>query len=799
MSKFQILVTLAASGLFTLISTGQAGPRVAMMDFSTEDNSYRSIQAAADFTGLLQARLKDDSTVEWVERSQINLAKAEFAWAETLGAGGASPVRRGRMLGANWLVKGHFATDDENRRTLSFQILNLEHADVIARKTILLPTAEGGAAFFGGKQAEAAATALHQLLADTKQRAARTNEVRVAFLFLADVSGHLSMLDRNEIETEFREALEQEMATNNRLRMVEFPKAYQATDEAEMRMDGIIEASSDAWQQTADLYVWGTSSVTNTTAGGRRAQALRLTLNLWDGANAPLVLDGSLALGPGGARSAAEASEFLQRFVNKVTESARPQQAVVNSESARRQIADSIVRAYAAMYGRAGSSGPDEGAQLAQAVRMLETACYFDPDNADARALWVTSRYGWWIDFNHDVQNEFWSKWRRSQAWKDYLERFGTRPLTVKLPFPSNNREVFQSCIRSLEEVVEMFPQWHSKAEMDLDDQWRKEGVHTWLMEAEGHGFPKDTPHELAFRWRTELEKELAQMKQKAANIAAAKVNAAPPVPAHPPGQLPTAAAKELPATSPTSSPTAITPPTTRPNPNQLVPAPAWFKDFISIRGMFRLYPPNVSAGELKPTVQKFDFPARYEVQEVKQMVWRDGRLWILAMNERSSASSEAKPDLADETRSERNRLWHLDANSLKLALYESGAIPTDTEAFLFQGDQLWLAGNSVSAWNLKLRKLRKYGLADGLAMKGSEALAVAGAHVFAAGGKFEIASFDPAASRWNALNRPTDKLSHGSSYPFLLAGHEQVLAYVAGELWFHNLVTKTWTNAPAI
>ena len=293
-------------------SSTKGAARVALMDFSTDDNSYRSIQAAADFASLVQAKLKDDSSVEWVERSQINLAKAEFVWAETLGAAGASPIRHGRMLGANWLVKGHFSTDDENRHTLSFQILDLEHADVIARKTILLPTSDGGGTIFGSKQADAAVPALRQLLADAQANASRnSNKTRVAFLFLADVSGLFSMLDQNGMEPEFQEALEQAAATNNRLHLVEFPKAYQATDEAEMRVDGIIESSGDAWRQTADLYVWGTSSLTNTFTAGRMSTTLRVILNLWDGTAAPLVVDESLAFDSRGEKPSGELAKLL--------------------------------------------------------------------------------------------------------------------------------------------------------------------------------------------------------------------------------------------------------------------------------------------------------------------------------------------------------------------------------------------------------------------------------------------------------------------------------------------------------
>src|SRR4051812_9453738 len=83
--------------------------RVALMDFSTDDNSYRSIAAAAEFTSLLQIGLMDEPGTEWVERAGIRLAKTEFALAEMKTGGSASAIRRGRMLRAHWLVTGHFS------------------------------------------------------------------------------------------------------------------------------------------------------------------------------------------------------------------------------------------------------------------------------------------------------------------------------------------------------------------------------------------------------------------------------------------------------------------------------------------------------------------------------------------------------------------------------------------------------------------------------------------------------------------------------------------------------------------
>jgi hypothetical protein len=113
-----ILSTIA---LTTALSSPGA-VRVALLDFSTDDNSYRSIESAAQFASLVQIGLADEPGTEWVERSQIRLAKTEFALAEMKAADGVSPIRRGRMLGADWLVTGHFSSDDRERPTLSFQV-----------------------------------------------------------------------------------------------------------------------------------------------------------------------------------------------------------------------------------------------------------------------------------------------------------------------------------------------------------------------------------------------------------------------------------------------------------------------------------------------------------------------------------------------------------------------------------------------------------------------------------------------------------------------------------------------------
>src|ERR1035441_6909985 len=164
-----LLLVLAAC-----MATG-AGPappalRVALMDFSTDDNSWRNSQAAANFTSLLQIQLANEPGVEWVERAQLDLAKQELKLSEMELIGGSSPIRRGKWAKADWLVTGRFSLDDKSQRTLGLEVTDLQHADVLASQTITFPGHATAQIQVAHDLVELAATALRQLLADARRR-----------------------------------------------------------------------------------------------------------------------------------------------------------------------------------------------------------------------------------------------------------------------------------------------------------------------------------------------------------------------------------------------------------------------------------------------------------------------------------------------------------------------------------------------------------------------------------------------------------------------------------------------------
>jgi len=524
---------LVTNGLFVvaILLTAlhvNAMPRVALMDFSVDDNSYRSTQQAADFTSLLQVQLADEPGLEWVERAQLDRARQELELSVMENMGSYSPMRLGKWAKADWMVSGQFSLDDKNQRTLFLEITDLQHADVLASRMITFPDAVPSQFQIITNQVNTTAEALRQLLSEAGLREQQTaGKILVASLFLADVTGRefgrgFSSGD-GILEQGFNEALERTMTTNNRIRLIHFPKAYRSTEESEMVLDGLVESDRNAWQQTADLYVWGTYSVTGEQTAGKPDQQIEIKLHLWDGVSRPTIINEELPCDYPGDIPAEQAEAALNRLVNQVIAHAQKCTTQTNSASIRKDIAQSLVDTYNQMtsgFQNRTELGLNDPGKFLQAAHMLETACFFDPDNASARVLYVTCRWGWWMDFTFKVKNEFWSKWRRSEAWGKYVNRFGLKPVAVELPFPYQQEGGIPAVyLGSLNDVLEMFPQWHSADEMALEDKWQQQGVHTWLMEAEGHGFPKEMPHDLAMKWKTEAESELWQRLTKIAEF----------------------------------------------------------------------------------------------------------------------------------------------------------------------------------------------------------------------------------------------------------------------------------------
>src|SRR5205809_4360624 len=81
---------------------GEPKPRIALLDFGTDENLYRASLAASDFSAALQAWLSRESQVEWIEREQLGVAEREMKLA--LMGMTAAPVQRGEWEKADIVI-----------------------------------------------------------------------------------------------------------------------------------------------------------------------------------------------------------------------------------------------------------------------------------------------------------------------------------------------------------------------------------------------------------------------------------------------------------------------------------------------------------------------------------------------------------------------------------------------------------------------------------------------------------------------------------------------------------------------
>jgi Ca2+-binding EF-hand superfamily protein len=852
--------------LLLIVINVRAATSVALMDFSVTDNSYRSMQAAAEFTGVVQTRLGNVPDAEWVEREELDQARRETELSAMGLVGGASYIRLGKWVKADWMVTGQFSLDDQNRRSLFIEITDLQHADVLTSRTLVLPGKGTSPVPPGVEQADFVAKELRELLAEAHLRQLQmSNRILVAPLFLADVTrvapGFGSSDNIGTLEPNFYRALEKAAAANSQVQLTSFPKAYRSLDESQLVLNGLVEADRNAWQQTADIYVWGTYAVRSVRTDKPGFQ-LEMDLDVWDGISPPTVLQEQIPSSFFGDVSSVDLNAALNRLANEVLARAHKRSVQADADALRQKIADTLVDTYNQMtlqpLHTRQNPNPGDPEKFMQAIHILETACFFDPDNANANVLYVTCRWGFWMEFNSMVKNEFWSKWRRSRAWGDYVKRFGLKPVTVDLPFPyAQEGGIPDGYLRAMEDVSKMFPQWDSTNEMALEDQWQREGVHTSLTEAEYHGFPKAMPHQLIWDWKNEVEAErwqrltnvvgfISETQGSPAEIApmllSSVVRAILDLEESPvmrlaqlekiwpvcvrvsqqPGkrwiiaQVEVSAitnlcreagqpekAGQLLATLSFNQPAAGTRQGTNPAvipvapqaSSGLVPVPSWIMESQPTYFMFRLFPPNALPLEIHPSMRSIQFPKQFDVQAVKKMDFLSDKLLILAMDERSTPSSDSRADVSAERLEKRGRLWVLPGDSSNPVLYEPELLPETVRSFLLENHHLWIAGKETGYLDLYTQKLRRFDLNDGFSLKKPDTLAMAGNRIFVGGDFFKVCTWDSHSGRWDELpNASFDRIAN-SLFPSLLVGKQPWLVSSLGSVLAYNVEMSAWTN----
>lgn len=403
-------------------------PRVAMMDFTTDDHLMRSASGAAQWSVLTQDALaRQEPSVIWLERAQLHLAADELH----LSVGGYTStdhsLRVGKWLHADLAILGRFMRNEKNDagHTLRLEVIDLNRADTLAARTIHLDGDRRDAVLVDPALIPATAAALRDALAEARLKLARTQKQTVlAPLFFCNTDPSPRL---NGFGADLMAALARSATLPPEVRVLNFPEADRARDEADLVVRGLAESDPDAWQRVADLYVWGSYRELPGSETAFVQTPVELELTLWDGVSPPLRLREKTVVSqlPALARRLADRCVDTARRVPAVRPPVSP---AVRAEIARSlreqgQRIETAIASYGAQ--RVAFLQTPEGKTLARQQRLLsEVACFFAPGDRDAQ---LTRLRAVWEDFPSPVQRlPMLDLWRRCHDLKGFAERFGS-------------------------------------------------------------------------------------------------------------------------------------------------------------------------------------------------------------------------------------------------------------------------------------------------------------------------------------------------------------------------------------
>ncbi len=744
-----------------------AQTRVALLDFTADDNAWPGSVAARDFTAVLQAELSGLAGIEWVERAELKAAERELQISELGLLTGSQAIQRGKWVKADWLLVGRFAFDDEEQRVVKLELLDLNHAETLAEKVVILGADKSI------KPAPAQLTPVMQAAraaliegASWLQRA--TNQFVIAPLFFCEVSSRSGGSRENlrPLEKRFQEFMTEWSGKNPDARLLRFSRAYQSLDEAVLAAGGFTDAVT--WPQLANFYVWGTCEITNARAANGRLleKTVRLSVTAWDGAGAPLQLEERRSFPAMDEVSLPTLIGTLEDLLERALKNVARGNPRRDSLQARRQIAAALLQDFDKLNSVPGRTlglthSDDECERFQGVVRMLEAACFFDPGNAGAQARRISTRWGWWMDFG-GVSNEFWSKWRRNEEWGAYGERFGLAPV-IKLPFPFHTSGIAGAYEEASRDLLQMMRVYNKE---------------------QAYGFPSGVPAELQQRWLAEMETEAKKRSQRAA------------------AELP-----RQPAANPRTNQVV------RPNPGpdlktfvtspmpQIVSAAAAPADWMNhLPPLFAVNRPLVLPPEVTPRIEVISFPPRAGVTVVNQLVVANDSLWIVAESEKSEGVNVAQPDITLEVAGEGSHLWRCDFKNPQPQLVTASGLPGFVASVAVQGDALWVAGNGIAQWQPLARPVKTFGARDGFTLADvTSVTASANGDVYAVGDRLKILRLPARTGRWVELPvkpvKGAGAMSYGSSDPLRVCAQGDDLLLVAGALVLREAAANSWTN----
>ena len=406
------LLRALAALVFAASLRGAEAPRVAIMDFGLAETAGSREAEIANFSRDVQARLLIHNEFSWVERQEFDRIEREIDLAGLARVDAASAVRLGHWLHADLLLRGEIARPAAGSAELTFEVIDLNHAELLATRKTTVTVSRRNLVAPTPADVDAAATAALAALNEAAGVLAGNRNVRlIAPLFFCN-SGPTERL--NFLEPRLLDALTKAVSPATGRRLLRFPQANEAGDEAGMVFAGLTDADPDAWQRIADFFVWGAFSEGNSEGVAFEKVPVTIAIQVWSGVGAPRAVRWE-----GPVRSLDQGVRQVIDGVMELTKD-RPATAERNEADRKRLVTELAARRAEARSIFSGLKSHSYQAQL------LKITCLFDPLNRECQSEQLQVRL--MTQDPHAPTDTFPFCWRQFALLESFARRFERKP-----------------------------------------------------------------------------------------------------------------------------------------------------------------------------------------------------------------------------------------------------------------------------------------------------------------------------------------------------------------------------------
>lgn len=774
--------------------------KVALMDFTCDDNSQRSAAAAVDFTVRLQAELSGNDNFDWVERSALAAADKELQLSFLGLTDRSTSLRAGRWAKADLALHGQWSTNTAVGRTLEIEVLDLQRADVLARTNLAFPTLRERPLRVDSQQSAQVAIAVRDLLVRASL-IERETRGRPAIALLGVSQGMAMGNPIPGFHSLFREVLAKNSTNAARpFRFVEAIRAGESLDEADLALSGFIDSQEPQRTNAPHFFVWGDlrSSRQIVRDGTERDTATNvlsanfLVLNL-----AGVMTNFSVQL-----TNDLSPEHVTQHLAEALIETVHASANITPSEEVRQRASQGLA-SRAAHLSFSSLSDARSREEWVQGIRWLELACFINPENARARELWTRLR---WCDAAYMASaNKSRFQKRRSEAWRKYVDKFQFKSVLASSTTPSVASEFILSGWKDFELAG---ASQYKHREMGVPTDTGGEHIHEWQRQS-GIEFATrltQAPSE-TLRDQNDMFLELlsqnngvfvisdAQLRHRALQVLIPQLSARgirkdcfELLKTHyqqlgqPGGEAALVAAFKA-AQAP------------RPDPVQLPRLPEI--DPAECANLLEV-PPFIKPIPTEGSVFLKDVGLS-NVKEVRALTSQAATLWICAATEENLGQTNvsrgsAESELAGLKRT-RGRLFAIDLLTRKLSREASPFRTNDVTSVLAVGPELWvtLGGGFVVRWNPKTEVLQWFGAENGFKVTSPSSLAKDGNTLLLMNQVMGYARLKPDGAAWELLpwNWPDRSYYMGTRW----AAGGDLLLVAGGQLVLGDGRSRPWTN----